>query len=99
MESPLQKIIDVLALQVREGMTGIQLDEQCAALIRLHNCTPAFLGYKPLNFGGETGYPNVLCVSVNNEVIHGIPSNYKFIEGDVIKLDTGIRTRDARPPF
>jgi methionyl aminopeptidase len=88
--SPLQNILETLSLSVRAGITTKELDDQAAALCRLHNVTPAFLGYKPPNFGGKEGFPNVLCVSINDEVIHGIPSDRKIEEGDVVKLDLGI---------
>ena len=90
MESPLANILEVLGKMVALGVTGKQLDETAAALCRLHNVKPAFLGYKPPNFGSKEGFPNVICVSVNEEVIHGIPSDRKFEEGDVVKLDMGI---------
>jgi methionyl aminopeptidase len=95
MQSPLQQILEVLSASVVAGATGVELDDQCAALIRLHGCKPAFLGYKPPNFGGPEGFPNVLCVSINDEVIHGIPSTRKFGEGDVVKLDTGLELPDG----
>jgi hypothetical protein len=63
---------------------------------------PAFKGYKPPNCGGEEGYPNTLCVSLNDEVIHGIPSDRTIQEVDAVKLDMGIEkdggSTTARPP-
>ena len=89
-DSLLNSILRTLALQVNVGVTTKFLDEQAERLCSIHNVKPAFKGYKPPNFGGETGYPNVLCVSINDEVIHGIPSDRKIQEGDVVKLDMGI---------
>jgi methionyl aminopeptidase len=81
--SPLQTILKSLSYQVSEGKNGIFLNEQAERLIRVLGCEPAFLGYK--------GFPATLCVSINNEVIHGIPDERKFEEGDVIKLDLGLK--------
>lgn len=89
-ESILNSILNTLALQVKPGVTTKLLDEQAERLCNIHNVKPAFKGYKPPNFGGENGFPNVLCVSLNDEVIHGIPSDRKIQEGDVVKLDMGI---------
>ena len=49
---------------------------------------PAFKGYPPPNCGGDEGYPNTLGVSLNDEVIHGIPYDRTIQEGDVVKLGT-----------
>jgi methionyl aminopeptidase len=56
---------------------------------REHGVIPAFKGYKPPNFGGEEGFPASICVSIDNEVIHGIPGNREIKEGQVVKLDLG----------
>ena len=90
MESLLDSILNTLALMVAPGVTTKLLDEQAERLCSLHNVKPAFKGYKPPNFGGENGYPNTLCVSLNDEVIHGIPSDRTIQIGDVVKLDMGI---------
>lgn len=90
MVSPLQEILETLSKMVAPGVTGKQLDESASFLCRNANVKPAFLGYKPPNFGGPDGFPNVICVSVNDEVIHGIPSERAFEEGDVVKIDMGI---------
>lgn len=91
MDSPLQGILEVLAAMVAPGVTTKGIDDMAAFLIKMHNCKPAFLGYKPPNFGGEEGYPATCCVSINDEVIHGIPSEDRKIElGDVVKIDLGL---------
>src|SRR5271156_766727 len=90
MDSPLGNILDALAAMVIPGVTTKFLDDQAELLCSLHKVTPAFKGYKPPNFGGENGFPNSLCVSINEEVIHGIPSDRKIQDGDVVKLDMGI---------
>lgn len=90
MDSPLQGMIDTLAKLVAPGVTTNHLDGMAAMLCGVHGVKPAFLGYKPENFGGENGFPANICVSINEEVIHGIPSERKIVEGDVVKIDMGI---------
>jgi methionyl aminopeptidase len=88
--SPLQKILESLSAMVAPGVTTKQIDNMAAFLCREHNVTPAFLGYKPPNFGGKDGFPATCCVSINDEVIHGIPSEERKIGlGDVVKIDLG----------
>lgn len=94
MNSPLQLILDTVAEQAVEGKTTKELDDLAASLISLHGCKPAFLGYQPKN--APTPYPNVMCVSINNEVIHGIPGSRKIEWGDVVKLDLGLIMPDGQ---
>lgn len=89
-ETLLNMILNTLALSVTPGMTTKALDGQAEALCNLHQVRAAFKGYKPINFGGENGYPATVCVSINEEVIHGIPSDRKIQDGDVVKIDMGI---------
>jgi methionyl aminopeptidase len=62
-------------------MTTIELDEIAVANLKKHNATPSFLGYH--------GFPAVICASVNEEVVHGIPNKRKLISGDVLSIDFG----------
>lgn len=89
-DSPLQSMIEVLAKMVTPGISTKQIDSMGAFLCETHKVKPAFLGYKPPNFGGESGYPATICVSINDEVIHGIPGERKIELGDVVKIDMGI---------
>ena len=66
---------------VRPGMTTGDLDELAAAVIADAGATPSFLGYE--------GYPASLCVSVNDEVVHGIPGRRELRAGDVVSVDCG----------
>jgi methionyl aminopeptidase len=88
MDSPLQAILEELAQRVQEGCTGLSLDSLALELIRSKGYEPAFLGYK--------GFPNTLCVSVNGDVIHGIPDGRPFQRGDVVSLDLGLRMPDGQ---
>jgi methionyl aminopeptidase len=68
---------------IRPGVTTIQLDRIAEQYIRDHGAEPGFLGYN--------GYPNTLCTSVNDAVVHGIPSNYILKEGDIVSIDCGTK--------
>lgn len=68
---------------VTEGITTKEIDKFVESFIREHGATPVFLGYR--------GYPAATCVSLNDEVVHGIPSSKRRLKkGDLVKIDTGI---------
>ncbi len=71
-----------LASLIKPGVTTIYLDRIAETFIRDNGATPAFKGYG--------GFPNTLCTSVNDEVVHGIPSGYVLKEGDIISVDCGV---------
>ena len=95
-DSPLQKILSALSAAAVAGQTTKKLDEMAEALCHLYGVHPAFKGYRPPNFGGGEGYPATICASVNDEVIHGIPSERKLETGDVLKIDLGIRDHNGQ---
>ena len=66
---------------IAPGVTTKELDRIAEEFIRSHGAVPAFLGYN--------GYPATLCVSVNENVVHGIPSDYALREGDIVSVDVG----------
>jgi methionyl aminopeptidase len=75
---------------VKPGISTWELDKYAEKLIKDMGDYPAFLNYKP--DGAETAYPASLCVSVNDEVVHGIPKENKILkEGDIVSLDLGLR--------
>ncbi len=79
----------MLAEITKPGVTTAQLDVAAEEYIRAHGAESAFLGYKPE--GNTTPFPAVLCVSVNDEVVHGIPSEERVLsEGDIVSLDFGL---------
>lgn len=65
----------------RPGVSLLDLDQVGAGVIADHGCTPSFLGY--------LGYPNSLCLSPNDVIVHGIPSEYRLEEGDILSVDAG----------
>ncbi|MGC9150461.1 MAG: type I methionyl aminopeptidase [Microbacter sp.] len=71
-----------VANAIKPGVTTYELDQIAESCIRKHNAVPAFLGYY--------GYPNTLCTSVNDQVVHGIPSKKVILqEGDIVSVDCG----------
>jgi len=82
------RILAAVREAVRPGVSTGDLDELADALIREHGVKSAFRGYAP---GGRKPYPGVICTSINEEIVHGIPSKRrKLREGDIIGLDFGI---------
>ena len=76
--------------KVVPGVSTKDLDLYAEKLIRELGDTPAFLNYRPA--GAKTPFPASLCVSVNDEVVHGIPSKKRILkEGDIISLDLGLK--------
>ena len=72
-----------LGKALRPGMSTLDIDRLGEELIRSYGCIPSFLDYN--------GYPASICVSVNEEVVHGIPSADRIIkEGDIVSLDAGV---------
>lgn len=68
---------------LRPGMSTLDIDQLGRKMIEGYGCIPSFLNYN--------GYPASICVSVNEEVVHGIPSKYRIIqEGDIVSLDAGV---------
>ncbi len=72
----------VVASMIRAGETGENIDKAAEEFIRDHNAIPGFKGY------GD--FPATLCVSINEQVVHGIPSNKPFEEGDIVSVDCGV---------
>ena len=70
-----------LSKHIQPGVTTLQLDKIADEFIRDHGATPSFLGYG--------GFPNSICTSVNEHVVHGIPTNDPLKDGDVISIDCG----------
>ena len=76
------KTLGELAKHVKPGVTTLQLDKIAEMFIRDHGATPAFLGYN--------GFPGSICASVNENVVHGIPSDKVVLkDGDIISIDCG----------
>lgn len=74
-----------LSKHMKPGVTTLQLDSIAEQFIRDHGATPTFLGYN--------GFPNSICASVNENVVHGIPNNTPLKEGDIVSIDCGTKLR------
>ena len=73
--------LQVLKKEVRPGISTDELDQLAEEAIRSRGAVPAFKGYR--------GYPKTLCASINDQVVHGIPSGRRLKDGDIIGLDLG----------
>ncbi|HEY4514547.1 MAG TPA: type I methionyl aminopeptidase [Candidatus Paceibacterota bacterium] len=90
--SRLSVILSKVAEMVKPGITTEDLDAYAERLIREGGDKPAFLYYKP-DFSHKH-FPSSLCVSVNDEVVHGIPGKRVLEEGDIVGLDLGLAHKD-----
>jgi len=79
----LATVHEELAKLIKPGITSYELDRHAYELIKEFGCIPSFLNYE--------GYPASLCVSINDEVVHGIPSKKrKLHDGDIVSIDCGV---------
>jgi methionyl aminopeptidase len=75
------KTLAEVGKRVAPGVSTLELDKFAETFIRDHGAVPAFLNYN--------GFPNTLCLSINDVVVHGIPSGYRLQEGDILSVDCG----------
>lgn len=79
----LAKIHEELGKTLAPGMSTKEIDRMCEDMIRSYGCVPSFLNYQ--------GFPASVCISINDEVVHGIPDKHRYLEeGDIVSLDTGV---------
>jgi methionyl aminopeptidase len=76
------RTLSLVAEHIRPGVTGLYLDKIAETFIRDHNAVPGFKGYN--------GFPATLCISVNEQVVHGIPSDREVQEDDILSVDCGV---------
>jgi len=76
------KTLGMLAKEIKPGVTGLYLDKLAEEYIRDHGGIPGFKGLY--------GFPNTLCISPNEQVVHGIPNDKPFEEGDIVSIDCGV---------
>lgn len=77
----LSKLDEVLRTEIKPGVTTLYLDKIAEEFIRSQGAVPSFKGYG--------GFPGSICTSINDEIVHGIPSERKLQEGDIISIDMG----------
>jgi len=85
----LASVLDEVEKKVTPNIKTEELNELAEHLIRDKSDEPAFLGYQPE--GAPIIYPATLCVSVNDEIVHGIPGKRTLKEGDIIGIDLGLK--------
>lgn len=84
----LSRVLDALEEMVIPGITAKEIDMLGERLIKEAGDTPAFLNYQPT--GADFPFPATVCISVNDEVVHGIPSDRALKAGDIVSLDIGL---------
>jgi len=75
------RTLGLLASEIKPGVTPLHLDKIAEEYIRSQKAIPGFLGLYD--------FPNTLCVSINEQVVHGIPTDRPLVEGDIISVDCG----------
>lgn len=85
------EILRALGEMVEPGLSTLVLEEEALRLIKAHGDEPAHLGYTP--HGASRPFPAALCVSINDEIVHGIPNERKKIlkQGDIVSIDLSLR--------
>jgi methionyl aminopeptidase len=85
----LASVLSEVVSAVKPGISTQDLNEQAERLIKKVGGLPSFLNYKPR--GDKKKYPSSMCVSINDEVVHGVPSAHRILqEGDLVSLDLGL---------
>lgn len=77
------QVLDWAQREIRSGMTTLEIDREAEKIIRTAGGTPEFKGYR--------GFPASTCLSVNEQVVHGIPGKYRLKDGDILGFDVGAR--------
>lgn len=76
------EVLQEVKKHIQAGIETIELDELAEEICRKHKVKPAFKGYR--------GFPKSLCVSINDEIVHGIPSHRRLQNGDLVSMDFGV---------
>lgn len=84
----LARILDEVEARVAPGVSTLELDTLARELIQAGGDTPSFLGYAPA--GAERPYPNTVCASVNESIVHGLPTKRPLQDGDILTIDLGL---------
>ncbi len=81
------RTLGLVAAEIKPGVTPLRLDKLAEIFIRDNGGVPAFKGYP----GAKSPFPATLCISVNEAVVHGIPTDKPLKEGDIISVDCGVK--------
>lgn len=87
----LAEALDEVEKTIKVGMCGKDISDICRKILYKNNAKPAFLGVK--GGPGVIDFPDVICISVNDEIVHGIPDDVPFREGDIVSFDFGVNYR------
>ena len=82
------ELLALLGSRIKPGVYTKELDEIAERYIRSRGASPAFKGYK---HGGDRPFPASLCISVDDEVVHGIPNGRRLEEGEIVTIDVGVK--------
>lgn len=86
----LAKILSKTAKIIKPGISTLEIDQYIFNLIKKNGGTPAFLNYRP--HGMRSSFPASACISINDEIVHGIPTKNKILkEGDIVSVDIGLK--------
>jgi methionyl aminopeptidase len=88
----LVEVLQTLIFESKAGISLKSLDIQAQKLIKKYKAEPSFLGYKPE--GAHQPYKAAICTSVNDQIVHGLPSDYLLKEGDILKIDIGVNYKN-----
>lgn len=78
----LGQILANIQKMIQPGITGIEIDDAAAKMMKEFNVIPSFKGYN--------GFPKVTCININDQVVHGIPTPQALLEGDIVTIDCGV---------
>lgn len=78
----IRDIFRLIQDNLREGVSTLELDALAANYIAQNNAKPSFLGYR--------GYPAAICISIDEQVVHGIPSKRRIAQGEIVSIDIGV---------
>lgn len=84
-------VLKTLKQEAKEGVSLFFFDELTRKLLKETGAKPAFLKYRPE--GAQKAFPAAICVSINDQIVHGIPSDYILRNGDILKIDLGVNFR------
>lgn len=82
-------VLTEIGQRVKPGVTLIELDALAEQIIQKNNATSSFKGYVPDKNPHQPPFPGTICSSVNDEIVHGIPTSRRLAEGDIVKIDVG----------
>jgi len=84
------EVLDVVGREAAPGVTTLELDRIAEDLVRRRGGRPVFKGYPHSRLGKRLPFPGTICASINDEVVHGVPSGTRLRAGDILSVDVGV---------